>query len=461
VRFHRAHYGDVWLRDTGPIFVTRGHERAAACFHWNGWGGKYLMPGDDAVSTWVAGAAGVPAWPQGFVLEGGAVEVDGEGTILTTKQCLLGGSRNPGVDQAGADRAPRGVAGRRPRDLARSRAHKRSHRRPHRHAGAVRGAGRGGGDGADRTATPTARRSTGSSPTWRAATDARGRRLEVVTVPSPGEVQDATGAIMPASYMNFYIGNSTVVVPTYRAANDDAAVEAIAKLFPGRRTVGVDCYPILVGGGGFHCTTQQEPAPRASSRNTVTVAALQCDLTDDVDDQRRAGDDLIRAAAARGAQIILPSELFEGHYFCRDQAEDHFARARPVADHPTLAAMSELARSLGVVLPVSFFEKDGPEYYNSVAILDADGRSLGVYRKSHIPDGPGYQEKFFFKPGNTGFMAFATRFATIGVGICWDQWFPECARAMTWPAPTSCSIRPRSAPSPRSRTSTRAIAGSA
>jgi N-carbamoylputrescine amidase len=170
---------------------------------------------------------------------------------------------------------------------------------------------------------------------------------------------------------------------------------------------------------------------RVDRPNTVTVAALQCDLTDDVATNVARVTDLIRAAAARGAQIILPSELFEGHYFCRDQAEDHFARARPVADHPTLAAMSELARSLSVVLPVSFFEKDGPEYYNSVAILDADGRSLGVYRKSHIPDGPGYQEKFFFKPGNTGFMAFATRFATIGVGICWDQWFPECARAMT------------------------------
>ena len=128
---------------------------------------------------------------------------------------------------------------------------------------------------------------------------------------------------------------------------------------------------------------------------------------------------------------MLPSELFEGHYFCRDQREDHFARARPVADHPTIAALADLARELAVVIPVSFFEADGPEYYNSVAILDADGRHLGTYRKSHIPDGPGYQEKFFFKPGNTGFLTFPTRYATIGVGICWDQWFPECARAMT------------------------------
>ena len=162
----------------------------------------------------------------------------------------------------------------------------------------------------------------------------------------------------------------------------------------------------------------------------VTVAALQTDLTDDVATNVARVTELVRAAAAKGAQIVLPSELFEGHYFCRDQREEHFERARPIAGHPTLAAMADLARELGVVIPVSLFEQDGPEYYNSVVVIDADGRDLGTYRKSHIPDGPGYQEKFFFKPGNTGFMTFATRFATIGVGICWDQWFPECARAM-------------------------------
>jgi N-carbamoylputrescine amidase len=164
---------------------------------------------------------------------------------------------------------------------------------------------------------------------------------------------------------------------------------------------------------------------------TVTVAALQTAFTDDVDINVGRVEALVREAAGKGAQIILPSELFEGHYFCRTQAEDDFDRARPVADHPTLARMSALASELGVVLPVSFFEQDGPERYNSLAVIDADGRNLGVYRKSHIPDGPGYQEKFFFKPGNTGFGAYRTRYATIGVAVCWDQWFPEAARAMT------------------------------
>src|SRR5262245_31219025 len=164
---------------------------------------------------------------------------------------------------------------------------------------------------------------------------------------------------------------------------------------------------------------------------TVTVAALQTALTDDTAANVARVAAMVRDAAARGAQVILPSELFEGHYFCRTQREDDFARARPAEGHPTIRRFQELAAELGVVVAVSFFEAAGPEHYNSIATIDADGRTLGVYRKSHIPDGPGYQEKFFFKPGNTGFHVYKTRFAPIGVAVCWDQWFPEAARAMT------------------------------
>jgi N-carbamoylputrescine amidase len=163
---------------------------------------------------------------------------------------------------------------------------------------------------------------------------------------------------------------------------------------------------------------------------TVTVAALQSPFTDDVRENVGRIETLVRAAAARGAQVILAPELFEGYYFCRDQRSEDFSRAHPVDGHPTLERLSALARELGVVLPVSFFERDGQAYYNSLAVLDADGARLGVYRKSHIPDGPGYQEKFFFRPGDTGFRVWKTRFGALGVGICWDQWFPEAARAM-------------------------------
>jgi N-carbamoylputrescine amidase len=139
---------------------------------------------------------------------------------------------------------------------------------------------------------------------------------------------------------------------------------------------------------------------------------------------------VVRAAAARGAQIILLPELFETPYFCKDQNVDLFQLAKPVEDHPTVARMQDLARDLKVVLPVSIFERANNAHYNSVVVIDADGEQLGIYRKSHIPDGPGYQEKFYFSPGDTGFKIWDTAYASIGVAICWDQWFPECARAM-------------------------------
>lgn len=164
---------------------------------------------------------------------------------------------------------------------------------------------------------------------------------------------------------------------------------------------------------------------------TVSIGVLQAELGEGVEKNLSLVLDLARAAAAEGAQIILPPELFCGPYFCKTQEEAHFAQAAPWRDHPAVHAMSELCAELSVVVPVSIFEKDGPHYFNSVVMIDADGRALGVYRKSHIPDGPGYQEKFYFKPGDTGFQVWRTRFASVGVGICWDQWFPEAARIMT------------------------------
>jgi N-carbamoylputrescine amidase len=138
----------------------------------------------------------------------------------------------------------------------------------------------------------------------------------------------------------------------------------------------------------------------------------------------------VREAARAGAQVVLPSELFQGIYFPTKQDPKWFATAYPSAEHPCVLALQKLAAELKVVIPISFFEKDGPRYFNSVAVADADGTILGVYRKSHIPDGPGYQEKYYFRPGDTGFKAWTTRYGAIGVGICWDQWYPESARAM-------------------------------
>jgi N-carbamoylputrescine amidase len=166
-----------------------------------------------------------------------------------------------------------------------------------------------------------------------------------------------------------------------------------------------------------------------TTRERITVAAIQADLSAGAPSNADKVERMVREAARSGAQVILPSELFESRYFCREEKDEFFALAKPADGHPLLARFKDLAREYGIVIPVSFFERHGPEYYNSLAMIDA-GELLGIYRKSHLPDGPGYEEKFYFRPGNTGFKVWPTRFGTLGVGICWDQWFPECARAM-------------------------------
>jgi len=168
---------------------------------------------------------------------------------------------------------------------------------------------------------------------------------------------------------------------------------------------------------------RREPRP-------VAVAAIQMACDWNVAGNIDRAEQLVRQAASQGAQIILLPELFETPYFCIEQDARHLALAHSAAESPALRRFSGVARELGVVLPVSFFERAGPAYFNSIAILDADGGNLGIYRKSHIPNGPGYQEKNYFSPGDTGFRVWSTRFARIGVGICWDQWFPETARVM-------------------------------
>lgn len=162
----------------------------------------------------------------------------------------------------------------------------------------------------------------------------------------------------------------------------------------------------------------------------VTVGVVQMSMADDAATNVATAERLIRRAAGEGAQIVLVPELFEGPYFCKDQRPEHFDRAMPLAGHPTVERLAAVAAELEVVLPLSVYERANQATFNTVVIVDADGATLGSYRKSHIPDGPGYTEKYYFNPGDTGFRVWPTRYATIGVGICWDQWFPESARCM-------------------------------
>ncbi|MBR4781694.1 MAG: N-carbamoylputrescine amidase [Lachnospiraceae bacterium] len=162
----------------------------------------------------------------------------------------------------------------------------------------------------------------------------------------------------------------------------------------------------------------------------ITVAAIQMQCSKNVEENIAKAEKMVREAAAKGAQVILLPELFEREYFCQQRRYDFYSYALPVDENPAVKAAQKLAKELSVVLPISFYEKDGNVLYNSLAWIDADGSLLGVYRKTHIPDDHYYQEKFYFTPGNTGFMVFDTKYGRLGAGICWDQWFPETARAL-------------------------------
>lgn len=173
-----------------------------------------------------------------------------------------------------------------------------------------------------------------------------------------------------------------------------------------------------------------EPMVGGADPAPIRLALVQMACSDDRAANLDRAEALVREAAAQGAQLVLLPELFEYLYWPQVQREELFALANEVEGHPFLGRFAALAAELGVVLPVSFFERAGPAYFNSLMMIDADGTPLGLYRKSHIPDGPGYQEKYYFNPGDSGFRSWRTAVGRVGVGICWDQWFPECARAM-------------------------------
>jgi agmatine deiminase len=272
VVFHRVPFGDIWLRDTAPLFLVSragggaaraGSGRRAARFRFNGWGGKYVLDHDDEVAARVTALSKHEEAAHPFVLEGGAVDVDGEGTLLTTRQCLLNPNRNGPTDERTMERQlceALGVEAVRWLDRGLENDHTDGHVdtlvrfvRP----GVVVAMEARTSDDPNRGTLAALVRDAS------ALVDARGRRLEVVRIPSPGQVVDPDGRVMPASYVNFYVCNAAVVVPTYGSPFDAEAVERIGALFPGRKTVAVEGRAILSGGGAFHCITQQEPGAPA------------------------------------------------------------------------------------------------------------------------------------------------------------------------------------------------------
>jgi len=245
-------FGDIWLRDTGPIVVGSGKQRRAAGFGFNGWGGKYELDGDQDVGERLAEAAGLPYSKTDWVLEGGAIDQDGSGTVLTTAQCLLNPNRNPGLQRDDVEQ-------RLTRDLGFERIVWLGSGLLNDHTdGHVDNIARFVAPG--RVAIPTPAKDDPNEAVFRdAAKRLRAAKLDLVNLPSPGRIESAEGDIIPASYMNFYVGNAVVVVPQYGAANDRAAVTVVQALFPGRQAIGLRADHILTGGGSFHCISQQIP----------------------------------------------------------------------------------------------------------------------------------------------------------------------------------------------------------
>ncbi len=252
-----APYGDIWLRDTGPIYSSNDR---CSLFTFNGWGGKYVLDHDDRVGAFVATASGAGFVRRDTVLEGGALDWDGEGTVLTTRECLLNPNRNRGATEANVEAFLHETLGMK-RVIWIDRGLMNDHTDGHVDniarfvaPGVVVCQSPSGGE------DPNAERLDEIAAQLKGQRDARGRLLQVIRIPSPGRVQDEEGEIVPASHMNFLIGNATVVVPTYGTATAKAAVEALKPLFPGRDVLGLPARHILSGGGAFHCITQQQPA---------------------------------------------------------------------------------------------------------------------------------------------------------------------------------------------------------
>jgi agmatine deiminase len=258
-KFFRIAFGDIWLRDIAPIFLTNGSELAAACFNFNGWGKKYLLPHDKDVAASIAKASGLKTFSFPFILEGGSIEVDGEGTCLTSRQCLLNPNRNPSMDENKIESALKEAVGV-TKVLWVNDGLLNDHTDGHidtiaRYASPGKILCMQATDAHD----PNRSLLEAIESDLRAMIDAKGRKIEVGLIPSPGRVLSAEGDIMPASYLNFYISNTTVIVPTYGSPQDELAVSKLATHFPTRRTIGCPAKAILSGGGAFHCISQQQP----------------------------------------------------------------------------------------------------------------------------------------------------------------------------------------------------------
>ncbi len=440
---------DSWARDHGPITVLVDGKPLLLDFVFNGWGGKFSAEQDTRINKRLfhAGVFNCDLRSIELVLEGGSIESDGMGTLMTTRKCLLNPNRNPGL---GLEQ----IEGQLKDLLGVERILWLDH-------------GELAGDDTDAHIDTLARFADARTITYVRCDDpddahyaelqAMERELQqfttfdgqpynLVPLPWPTASFDEDGRRLPATYANYLIINDAVLVPTYDDPKDSEALSILAGCFPGREIIGINCRPIIEQNGSLHCLTMQlpagvigsEPAP-ATTPTSETSGRKSRTLKVGLVQQRCSADRLknieasmagIRKAAAQGAKLVLLQELHTSLYFCQTEDVDHFDLAETIPG-PSTDAFSKLARELDVVIVTSLFERRAAGlYHNTAVVIERDGSIAGKYRKMHIPDDPGFYEKFYFTPGDLGFTPIQTSVGRLGVLVCWDQWYPEAARLM-------------------------------
>lgn len=431
VHLHATQIDDVWYRDNGPTFVKTSDGFVLPIkWKFNAWGNKFPHTNDAQLAYKTFDILNCDHKDVALVFEGGGIEVNGQGVALTTRQCLLNPNRNPGLTQTEIEQKLKDCLG------------------IERCIWLENGLEDDHTDGHIDTIARFANENTiicsycedHTDPNYATMqrnleileTANTNNQFKIVMLPLPRHKVVVDGKRLASTYANFYMSDKFVIMPVYSDPNDNIALNILKSTFPNHQVFGISSKFIIHGGGSFHCMTQQQPAGSLKPiPKPVKIAMIQMSMTDILEENLDKAFKCIREAAKNGAKIILLPELFENLYFCQEKNEKYFALANEFKNHPFLNKFQTLAQELNVVLPVSFFEKSDDKYFNSIAMINSDGKCLGLYRKTHIPDDTYYEEKFYFQPGDTGFKVWDTAYGRIGVGICWDQWFPECARSMT------------------------------
>jgi len=433
--FVRIDSDDTWARDFGGITVQNEDKFTILDFKFNAWGGKFHHKLDNQITSKLKLKGLLKQYSHQtipFVLEGGAIESDGEGTIMTTSNCMLNKNRNPSLNKTSIEKQLLNTLG----------------------ASKVLwlNSGELDGDDTDSHIDTLARFVSSNTIVYQGCddiddenysslksmeeelktfTNSKNKPYELVKLPGIKAIYNE-GERLPATYANFLIINDAVLVPTYNDTNDEKTINIFKELFPSRDIISIGCTTLIKQHGSLHCVTMQYPKTTKEEDNIskLKTALIQQKYYSSKDETIRQTVLKIQDASKSGAKLVVLQELHQTHYFCQNENINTFDLAESWEED--IKFWASIAKKNNIVLVTSLFEKRAEGlYHNTAVVFEKDGTVAGKYRKMHIPDDPGFYEKFYFTPGDTGFEPISTSVGKLGVLICWDQWYPEAARLMT------------------------------